>query len=74
MNYSKEKLARSIFVTNWEIESDTAQGCWNEIKSKLIDIIDSIANMEDFTKENSIGTIAAPHYIKSKQKLKEETT
>ena len=43
LNYTKESLVIKLSNQNWKIVNDNVQGYWNSFVSKLVAIIDELA-------------------------------
>ena len=63
MHYNKEELVMLLSQIPWEIKSDSVQDAWNEIEYKLINIIDRVAPVEEFTDYKATKTIVTPSFI-----------
>ena len=46
-NYSKSKLLEALAVTNFSFETDSVQASWNLFENSLIDIVDTLAPLEN---------------------------
>jgi hypothetical protein len=46
--YNKETLIILLREIEWELASDTVQGCWDEFENKLVKIVDEVVPMEVF--------------------------
>ncbi len=65
INYSREALCKLIQQEDWTIEDDTVQGTWNLFENKLVNILDILIPMRDFT-NNNCKTIKSNPVIKNK--------
>jgi hypothetical protein len=52
IKYTKDALIHELNQVDWEIQSDMVQGSWDEIKNKLVAIVDKLAPLQEF-KNNS---------------------
>ena len=64
--YSKDTLIHKISEENWDIPFDSVQSYWNCFESKLINIIDSIAPIEQVRVFNSTCKSSQPPHIRNK--------
>jgi hypothetical protein len=60
-----ETLIEALTHVNWKIESDTVQGCWNEIQNELITIVDMIIPCQKFKNNSSAALKTLPLEIKN---------
>ena len=65
VNYSSEALCHLIEQEDWTVEDDTVQGTWNMFENKLVNILDVLIPVKEFT-NNTCITIKHNPMIKNK--------
>ena len=43
--YIAEELRQELLLQDWEFQSDSVQGYWNQLENQLVGVVDSIAPM-----------------------------
>ena len=43
--YIAEELRQELLLQDWEFQSDSVQGYWNQLENQLVVVVDSIAPM-----------------------------
>ena len=64
-NYKKESLVRGLKGINWDLVSDTVQGCWDEFENKLVRVVDVVAPLVEFVNESCLKSVKTPPHIKT---------
>ena len=49
IKYSKESLCNLLQQEDWSVDDDTVQGTWNMFENKLINIVDTIVPLTEFS-------------------------
>ena len=65
IKYSKESLCNLLQLEDWSFDDDTVQGTWNIFENKLINIIDTIVPVTEFS-STSDCVKSIPMQIKTK--------
>jgi hypothetical protein len=65
IKYSKESLVNLLQQEDWSVDDDTVQGTWNMFENKLINIIDTIVPVTEFSSVSDCVS-SVPLQIKTK--------